>query len=337
VYEIMIVPPHLKRKFDYNEIYVEHIGKIVKDTVSNYCEEMGFASIHRLKKIESLSEKLESGRFEKWSDIDDMFASAIIIPTLNYENEVITFLENTFTTVNIKRRGSTLKAPDVFRFDSTRFIGKLRMREGDRQNPIIYNIFFEIQIRTAFEHAWVVTTHSLTYKNQVIDWKRQRLSSQLKAASEQMDMLAISFDQASQCIPEYEWPEIWVKKDIIDLFNQAIQNGLIRQELLPKDWTRFSDNVYRLIIAAEDAKEMGPLRKAKYVQRCLKTFFDELETLGTQKIPLSISLLQLTFGILSDCGLLKPPLNEYYPLITDELVTFYPSVAIFDKRFNFED
>jgi len=333
----MIVPPYLKRKFDYNEIYVEHIGKVVKDTISNFCEEMGFASIHRFKKIESLSEKLESGRFEKWSDIDDMFASAIIIPTLNYENEVIKFLENAFTKVDTKRRGSTLKAPDVFRFDSTRFIGKLKQREGDRQNPTIYNIFFEIQIRTAFEHAWAVTTHSLTYKNQVIDWRRQRLASQLKAASEQMDMLAISFDQASQYIPEYEWPEIWVKKEIIDLFSQAIDKGLIRQELVPKDWTRFSDNVYRLIIATEGAKDMSLLRKAKYVQRCLKTFFNELETLGTQKIPLSISLLQLTFGILSDCGLLNPPLSEYYPLITDELVTFYPSVAVFDKRFNFED
>ncbi|MCK9564590.1 MAG: hypothetical protein M0Q43_00905, partial [Methanothrix sp.] len=154
---------------------------------------------------------------------------------------------------------------------------------------------------------------------------------------EQMDMLAISFDQTSQCIPEYEWPEIWVKKDIIDLFNQAIEKGIIRQELVPKDWTRFSENVYRLIIAAQDAKDMSPPKKAKYVQRCLQTFFDELETLGTQKIPLSISLLQLTFGILSDCGILKPPLSEYYPLITDELVTFYPSVAVFDKRFNFED
>lgn len=133
MYEIMIVPPHLKRKFDYNEIYVEHVGKIVKDTVSNYCEEMGFASIHRLKKIESLSEKLESGRFEKWSEIDDMFASAIIIPTLNYENEVITFLENTFTTVNIKRRGSTLKALMFFDLILPDLLGNLgREKETDK-------------------------------------------------------------------------------------------------------------------------------------------------------------------------------------------------------------
>jgi hypothetical protein len=81
---------------------------------------------------------------------------------------------------------------------------------------------------------------------------------------------------------------------------------------------------------------MSTLKRARYVQHCLKILFDELEQLGTQRIPLSISLLQLTFGVLSDCGLLKPPLREFYPLITDELVTFYPSVVIFDRRFDFE-
>jgi ppGpp synthetase/RelA/SpoT-type nucleotidyltranferase len=331
----MIVPPYVLRKFDYDELYVKHISKIVKDTVSNFCDENGFASLHRIKKIESLSEKLESGRFKRWSDIDDMFASAIIIPTLNYETNVIKFLEHAFFKVDIKSRGSSLKAPDVFRFDSTRFIGKLKPREGDKQDRI-FNIFFEIQIRTAFEHAWAVTTHSLIYKNQVIDWKRQRLASQLKASVEQMDILAISFDQVSQCIPEYKWPEIWAKKEIIDLFSQAIRDGLIKQELAPKDWTRFSDNIYRLIVSVEVAKDMSTARRARYVHCCLNILFSELEKLGTQKIPLSISLLQLTFGVLSECGLLKPPLREFYPLITDELVTFYPSVTVFDNRFNFE-
>jgi ppGpp synthetase/RelA/SpoT-type nucleotidyltranferase len=332
----MLVPPYLQRKFDFNEMYIKYVAKAVRDTLLIFCEKNEFAFIHRLKNIESLAEKLESGRFENWSEIDDMFACAIIIPNLNYENDVINFLETTFLEVDTKRRGSTLKAPDVFRFDSTRFIGKLRPREGDSQNPIIYNISFEIQIRTAFEHAWAVTTHSLTYKNQIIDWKRQRLASQLKASAEQMDMLAISFDQASQYIQEYEWPEVKVKKDIIVLFNEALDKGLIKEELIPKDWTRFCDNIYRLIIATEDAKEMSPLKRARYVQKCLRIFFDELEKLGPQKIPLSISLLQLTFGILSDCGFLKPPLRDYYPLITDELVTFYPSVSSFDRKFDFE-
>jgi len=332
----MIVPSYIQRKFDYIEPYVERIGKIVKDTVSNFCDENGFASIHRIKGVGSLSEKLESGRFEKWSDIDDMFASAIIIPTLNYETDVIKFLENAFSKVEIRPRGSTLKAPEVFRFDSTRFIGKLKAPEGYNQNSEIYNICFEIQIRTAFEHAWTVTTHSLTYKTQVVDWRRQRLASQLKATAEQMDTLAVSFDQASQYIPEYKWPEIQVKKEIVSLFEEAIKKGLIREELAPKDWTRFSDNVYRMIVAVEEANDMSFLKKTKYAHRSLMILFQELEKLGPQMMPLSISLLQLTFGILSDCGLLKPPLREYYPMITDELITLYPSVELFEDRFDFE-
>lgn len=156
----MIIPPSIKRKFDFDEVYIKFVGNTVRDTISNYCDENEFASIHRFKKVESLAEKLESGRFEKWSDIEDTFGSAIIIPDLNYEKDVIEFLESTFLKVNIKKRGSTLKAPDVFRFDSTRFIGRLRPKDGIL-NPDIYNLSFEIQIRTAFEHAWAVTTHSI--------------------------------------------------------------------------------------------------------------------------------------------------------------------------------
>ena len=332
----MIVPPIIQRNFDNNEIYIKHVGNIVRETITNFCEDKGFASIHRFKIVESLAEKLESGRFENWSDIDDIFACAIIIPNLNYESDVINFLKATFLEVVIKRRGSRLKDPTAFRFESTRFIGKLKPREGDAQDPHIYNLSFEIQIRTAFEHAWAVTTHPLIYKNNMIDWRRLRLASQLKAAAEQMDMLAISFDQASEFIVKCEWPDVKAKKEIIKRFHGFIEEGFIKNELIPKDWTRFSDNIYKLITATEEAQDMDPTEKVKYVKDCLKKFNDELKKLGSNKVPLSISLLQLTFGILCDCKILKPPLRNYCPIITEELVSLYPSVKIFDRNFNFE-
>ncbi len=332
----MIVPPIIQIKFNYNEEYVKFVGKIVEDTIKNFCENNGFAFIYRFKQIESLAEKLESGRFENWSDIEDLFACAIIIPNLNYEADVIKFLRKTFLEVNIKQRGSQLKDPKVFRFESTRFIGKLRPREGDIQDPRIYNLTFEIQIRTAFEHAWAVTAHPLIYKNNTIDWRRLRLASQLKAAAEQMDMLAISFDQASEYITKCEWPEVLSKKEIIKQFNSFFEEGLIKKEFVPKDWTRFSDNIYKLITSTEEAQDMRPAEKIKYVKSALKLFNDDLRKLGSKKVPVSISLLQLTFGILCDHKILKPPLPNYCPIITDELISLYPSVKVFSRKFNFD-
>lgn len=55
-----------------------------------------------------------------------LLATVIIIPSIIYEPQILKFLESSFLKVEIKKRGSTLKSPDVFRFDATRFIGKLR-------------------------------------------------------------------------------------------------------------------------------------------------------------------------------------------------------------------
>jgi hypothetical protein len=112
--------------------------------------------------------------------------------------------------------------------------------------------------------------------------------------------------------------------------------GLIEEELTPKDWTRFSDNIYKLITATEDAQDMNPIDKAKYIVKCLEIFNTELKKFGPKKVPVSISLLQLTFGILCDYEILKPPLRNYCPIITDELISLYPSVKIFKDKFNFE-
>ena len=72
----------------------------------------------------------------------------------------------------------------------------------------INKISFEVQIRTAFDPAWVVTTHALSYKSSVVDWKQQRLAAELKATAEKMDLLILAFQEASLKIEESRWPAI---------------------------------------------------------------------------------------------------------------------------------
>ena len=181
----MIVPASVLQKHKYVRPYLEKLGQHVRDVVGGYCDRKGYAYAGRAKSSESLAEKIETGRYAKWSDLDDLFACTIVIPTLTDEPEVLEFLRQAFTEDRLERRGSTLKDPAVFRFDTTRFIGCLGPSEIER-NPVLATMKFEVQVRTAFEHAWSVTTHALTYKAGQVNWRHLRLAAQLRSAIEQL-------------------------------------------------------------------------------------------------------------------------------------------------------
>jgi ppGpp synthetase/RelA/SpoT-type nucleotidyltranferase len=168
----------------------------VRDSLLVLCEDRGFALVSRIKTLESVSEKVETGRFDSWASLDDLVAVTVVIPTLTSEPAVVSFLKDSFKEVELRARSSTFKAPEVFRFDCTRFIGQLRSPDENSRTPI-HDVLFEVQIRSAFEHAWSVTTHALAYKSPEVSWSRLRLTAQLKAAVEQLDTLVLSFEEAT--------------------------------------------------------------------------------------------------------------------------------------------
>jgi ppGpp synthetase/RelA/SpoT-type nucleotidyltranferase len=317
----MIVPANVRRRFMAALPYLNLVSDKVRDTVFNFCDKNGFAYVGRPKALESLAEKIETGRYEKWSSLDDLFACSIVIPTLASEDRVVDFLKETFREIGTKRRGSTKKPPDAFRFEATRFTGQLRaLTEQDTNNPA-HSISFEVQIRSAFEHAWSVTTHALAYKSGTVDWKARRLSHQLKAAVEQLDALVLGFEQSSKSIIEHDWPELTVQRRIVDKLSALAKQGEIPEELVPKDWSRFAENLATL---ARSSKKAPKREVEPFVLQSLEALVAEIGALGPQKIPKSISLLQLAIGVLCRSRLLEPPLYRYCPLITPELLEFYP-------------
>ena len=145
-HKFMIYPSILERKYDEYRPFVEEAAKKVKETLLNFSDRQGYAFISRIKSIESIAEKIETGRFKKWSEIDDLFACTIIIPTLSHEEEVISFCKNTFEIIRITKRGQNKKSPDTFRFDSTRIYTRLKQNKDIAKNTLsIYQITFEIQ------------------------------------------------------------------------------------------------------------------------------------------------------------------------------------------------
>ncbi|MBO0351222.1 hypothetical protein J0895_19515 [Phormidium pseudopriestleyi FRX01] len=147
----MKYPSILDRQYQQYLPLVEEVAKRVKSTLVNFCDNKGYAFTSRIKTIESLAEKIETGRFKKWSDLNDLFACTVIIPRLSQEQEVIDFCQNSFNVTKTLKRGQAKKAPDVFKFDSTRLSAKLKSIDPSLDESLnIFNVFFEIQIIKCF-------------------------------------------------------------------------------------------------------------------------------------------------------------------------------------------
>lgn len=317
----MIYPSILERKYNEYSPFVKRVSETVKQTLVNLCEIKGYAFTSRIKSIESLAEKIETGRFKKWSDIDDLFACTVIIPTLLQEKDIIQFCDNTFEIIRTVKRGQNKKAPDIFKFDSTRIYAQIKKADSlNIDNGLsIYDIIFEIQIKSAFEHAWSVSTHDLVYKSPEIDWKKLRLAAQIKANVEQLDTLILAFEQNSHVIKESDYSDIKIKRKLASEINQLFENNKISDELQPKDMNRFCDNLYRLVINAN---------KENSIQEIINKIKTEINSTSSRKIPRSISLFQYLFAILTRDKVIEIHTKNYYCHITEELITLYPDIKI---------
>jgi ppGpp synthetase/RelA/SpoT-type nucleotidyltranferase len=326
----MIVPQQVRNLYNKESTNIEKTEMKVKETLINYCEEnKGFAFLSRKKDLRSLAEKIETGRYKSWSQIDDLFACSIIIPTLDLEDEVIKFLTDVFEVVQIKKRGDSQKPPYEFRFDSTRFIGRLKLIP-ELESEI--NILFEVQIRSAFEHAWSVTTHALAYKTENIDWKLLRLAAQLKASVEQLDTLILGFTESASHITEHKFDEIDIKSSISKFFKDKIETQKsIPEELKPQDWSRFTDNFYNLLRAANSHRE----KMGVFADSALNIIDKEIAGITINEFSRSVSLLQFLIGILSKYEFLPNDLRNYSALITPELEIIFPSVQRINTVFEY--
>ena len=330
----MIIPQAIYRIYEDTLPIVENTRERVSDILKHFCSQKGYLFEDRIKSPESVTEKIETGRYATWSDIDDLYACTIVISLISEEDYVISFLENKFEKIKIIRRGEANKQPDTFRFDSTRFIGKLKY-------PLeleIETVMFEVQVKTVFDFAWAKTTHALAYKSEKLSWQRLRLAAQLKAAVEQLDMLILGFAQTSEYVGQGHSPEIEDKITIQIFFKKKVD--LIPSELIPQDWSRFSDNVYRLFQAFKGERPTGHSnQKLSNLDICLTELDKEINNLGSKKIPRSLSLFQFVTCVIGSLEnkSAKSKKHKYSFLVTEEMKLLYPKLNILGETFKLEN
>ncbi|WP_423800749.1 hypothetical protein [Neobacillus sp. SAB-20_R2A] len=324
----MIIPSILSRRYTEESPLIEEVGKRVKETILNFCEKNGYAFISRIKTIDSIAEKIETGRFKSWSLIDDLFACTIIVPTLSHEDEIIEFCRNVFDVRDVKARGKAKKAPEVFRFDSTRITARLKRPSGlNVEEAPIYKVRFEVQVKSAFEHAWAVSTHSLAYKSSQVDWKRLRLAAQLKASVEQLDMLILGFEQASLNVTESIWPELQIKTKISEKLIELFSQGTIPSEFKPKDLSRFCDNVLTLL---------RKYNKEDQYEKALDLIEEELTNTKPELMPRSLSFFQYLLAIFFKNGFIDNTAPGYTFHVTPDLLSLFPECGEIATYFDYE-
>jgi ppGpp synthetase/RelA/SpoT-type nucleotidyltranferase len=329
----MIIPRDIRQKHSEQAAQVEFVGQRVASTMQTYCATKGFVYDGRPKTLESLAEKIESGRFSKWSDLDDLFACTVAVPLPADEEEVLTFLRSTFQQVDLKKRLSARKAPDVFRFDSTRFIGQLNRPAGMDASNSSFDVRFEIQIKTLFEMAWSKTTHALAYKSSRVDWRAIRLAAALKASVEQMDLLLSDFENAMKHLGAAPWHEVERKMQIQDCFLSL--QARIPSEAWPKDISRFVENCYALLECLQRHEQWRKRdREIVIYDAALKELSGFIEKQTSESFPRSISLFQLVFGVLTSVYEFPPDGKACFP-ISPELESLFPNVKPITKRFEF--
>jgi ppGpp synthetase/RelA/SpoT-type nucleotidyltranferase len=329
----MIVPAEIKRKHEMIRPYVERVATHVRDVVRNYAASEGFAFIDRLKDTESIAEKIETGRYKAWADLDDCYGCALIVPTLQHEKAVLAFLQTQFNAVSVRGRGSAQKDPQVFRFDATRFIGSLRPSPTLQAESQLVRIMFEVQIRTAFEHAWSVTTHSWAYKAAHVDWRRMRLVAQLKAAVEQLDALVAGFEFVEGTLSEQHWPQVAAQKTLEMYFRELFVTHRIPNEAAPHSWTRFCQNLLGFLTSSRREYVRDPVA---IVEAALQEITAAMAEWTEKDFPRSVSLLQVCVGLLAERGYVKEAPRGYTLLLTDELRALFPATRKLGNGFLLE-
>lgn len=232
------------------KIYTEKINQSekLKEEVDKIIIESKKKSWHyfsRIKSIESFALKLETGRFKISTELDDFFACTLVVENLTEINSAITTLAKDFD-IHHKRpkdEKQTHKEAFSFPFDDLRLYVCLKKVDYLPEN-LLSNIFFEIQIKTFLQHAWVIATHDLIYKSNTINWAKERVAYQIKAILEQAELSISGVEELSR-LNEISKENTSSRElnEIIDFLSNTFS-----AEALPKDLVRLSRTIKNTLL-----------------------------------------------------------------------------------------
>lgn len=98
-----------------------------------------------------------------------------------------------------KQEDVTHLHPSCFEFTGLRLYVTLKYDDVLPPKPI-YDIMFEVQIKTFLQHAWGIVTHDLIYKADEVSWAKSRIAYQVKAMLEHAEISIEKADELSESV-----------------------------------------------------------------------------------------------------------------------------------------
>jgi ppGpp synthetase/RelA/SpoT-type nucleotidyltranferase len=314
----------LEQAFTERQSVLQTVETSSRAILDDFCKRRSFLLAGRAKTMDSLRDKLETGRYADLDSIDDAIAFSVVIDTIAQENDVRKFLKRSFHVISVKA-GTTLQDERTFDFDCTRIYCRLEDKLG--LGTGIDKITIEIQIRTILQHAWSKITHPQVYKANVFDPRAGRLAAELMAQLESIDRSFSHFRTSSRSVKVVNRRDMIGSSSVTAMIDQLISDGVIPAEMRPTNGRRLGENIYSAIRRDKRhqyAKHIKTIQEFMEAQKC--------------KFPRSVSLFQLTIVALHDANALehgspdKP--RRYY--VTDELISLFPSAAAIPNRVKIE-
>lgn len=220
-------------------IVKERVDKVLGDN-----KKPAWHYISRVKQKESYALKLETGRVDNPKLMEDFFACTLVVENASKVAEAKQLIEANFTIAYQRPREAeiTHKSPDSFQFDDLRLYAKLIRQEHETEGPI-FEMVFEIQIKTFLQHAWSIATHDLIYKSDELSWPKARVAFQVKAMLEQAEATISAVQHLSE-MPELKKSTASYNEQIkiVEFLKAAFAN-----DDLPADIVRLADTVNNLL------------------------------------------------------------------------------------------
>lgn len=242
----MKIVQSVQELYNSNQLYFKIIKTKVDEVIkSNKNERWHYES--RIKEIESFSMKVEMARFNKVEIFEDFFACTIVVKNLSEISFAENFIKKYF---NIKFKRPlypyfTHKESFSFQFDDLRLYVSLKDFDTGEFAPNLYDLIFEIQIKTFLQHAWSIATHDLIYKSDKINWAKERIAYQVKASLEHAEVTISGVEELSK-ISELAKENKEVKK-VNQLISVILKHW--QPDDLPSDRRRLAQNIIGFIEA----------------------------------------------------------------------------------------
>lgn len=305
----------LEQAFSSRQSVLREVESRAREVLEDFCKRRGFLLIGRRKTLDSLRDKLETGRYQDIDSVDDVIAFSVVIDTLGQETEVKSFIKRNFNVTSIKS-GATLQDERLFDFDCTRICCSLDNKEGSTSK--IFSVQIEVQIRTMLQHAWAKITHPQVYKAELFDARASRLAAEIMAQLESIDRSLSRFRTSSRSVKTVTRKEMTACAEIVDSIDKLVADGTIPSEMRPPNGRRLGENIFRSI----------SVDKRKQYKKHLNQIKDFLVA-QKEKFPRSVTLFQLAIVALHEANALEAgsPSRPRRYYVTDDLITLFPSAA----------